>query len=142
MNAGVSLCAQTGRYKARLMIGKREIWLGRHDTPEEAHAAYVEAARTHWRVRARGMRLPLLLGSLAAALLALISACSSGPAVVHEFACPTEPPPEISDLPKRPGDLRALVPDRHVIEGLWEGIKTRQAEYRKAWDACPRPKEP
>lgn len=41
---GVSLHRQTGRYRATIRSGDRQIWLGYHDTPEEAHAAYVKAA--------------------------------------------------------------------------------------------------
>lgn len=44
---GVSLCATTGRWKARIKIDRREMWIGRFDTPEAAHAAYVAAKRVH-----------------------------------------------------------------------------------------------
>ena len=79
----------------------------------------------------------VLLVSLAIAV-ALTGCAGSPPPVVHEIRCPTEPPPEIPTLPPRPDppDLRALEPDRYRIEGTWEGIDTRQAEYRKTWDDC------
>jgi hypothetical protein len=37
----------SGRYRARLRVGKERINLGNFDTPEEAHAAYVAAKRKH-----------------------------------------------------------------------------------------------
>ncbi len=41
---GVSFDPGTGRWRARIGIGKQQIWLGRHDTEEAAHAAYRAAA--------------------------------------------------------------------------------------------------
>lgn len=41
---GVSFHQQTGRYRATIRSGNRQIWLGYHDTPEAAHAAYTKAA--------------------------------------------------------------------------------------------------
>ncbi len=41
---GVSLCTTTGRWKCRLMLNYREIWLGRFDTELEAQDAYAAAA--------------------------------------------------------------------------------------------------
>lgn len=37
-------CKQTGRWLSMLQDGKRRIWLGRFDTAEEAHRAWVKAA--------------------------------------------------------------------------------------------------
>ena len=36
------------RWVARVMIDGRKLHLGTHDTPEEAHVAYVEAAKKHF----------------------------------------------------------------------------------------------
>lgn len=44
---GVSRCRQTGRWAAELHANGRKIWLGRHDTLEQARAARDEAARLH-----------------------------------------------------------------------------------------------
>lgn len=41
---GVSLDRKTGRYRAYIKNHNRQIWLGYHDTPEAAHAAYMTAA--------------------------------------------------------------------------------------------------
>lgn len=43
---GTSFCKQTGRYSAQIHINRKKIHLGRFDTPELAHAAYVLAKRT------------------------------------------------------------------------------------------------
>ena len=40
---GVSLEAYTGRYKATITINKHQVRLGRFDTAEQAHAAYLAA---------------------------------------------------------------------------------------------------
>jgi len=37
-------CKQTGRWVSMLQDGSRRIWLGRFDTAEEAHAAWIKAA--------------------------------------------------------------------------------------------------
>jgi len=42
-----------GRYKASIRVNDRFIWLGRHDTAQEAHAAYAAAARKYFGVFAR-----------------------------------------------------------------------------------------
>lgn len=44
---GVTYDASTQRYMARLTVGGKTHHLGRHGTPEEAHAAYVKAKREH-----------------------------------------------------------------------------------------------
>jgi hypothetical protein len=43
-----------GKYVARLTVYKRRISLGYFDTAEEAHTAYVEAAKKHYGEFARG----------------------------------------------------------------------------------------
>lgn len=50
---GVSYDKQTGRWRARLRKNGKLIDLGRFDTPEEARAAYVTAARVHFGEFAR-----------------------------------------------------------------------------------------
>ena len=50
---GVVLCTYTGRYRARIRVGYRNVHLGRFDTPEEAHAAYVVAAKKYFGEFAR-----------------------------------------------------------------------------------------
>jgi len=51
-------CKQTGRWISMLQDGSRRIWLGRHDTAEEAHAAWIKAATelrgADWVQRATG----------------------------------------------------------------------------------------
>lgn len=42
---GVHHCKQTGRYMAWIKVNGTSHWLGRHDTPELAAAAYNEAAK-------------------------------------------------------------------------------------------------
>lgn len=42
---GVSVCPSTGRFRARLAVGRKTHWLGRHDVAELAHAAYLAAKR-------------------------------------------------------------------------------------------------
>jgi hypothetical protein len=43
---GVSLHKPTGKYRAYIKIGERQVWLGYHDTAEAAHAAYAAAAKS------------------------------------------------------------------------------------------------
>lgn len=42
---GVTWDKQTGRWRSRIMIERRQVNLGRFDTPEEAHAAYLAAKK-------------------------------------------------------------------------------------------------
>jgi len=42
---GVSLCSQTGRYRAFISINGKSVSVGRFDTPEKAYDAYVAAKR-------------------------------------------------------------------------------------------------
>ena len=42
---GVSLSSVSRPFRARLQVGNKAIWLGRHETVEAAHAAYVRAKR-------------------------------------------------------------------------------------------------
>lgn len=42
---GASLCKQSGRYIAQIRLGGRQTYIGRFDTAEEAHAAYVHVKR-------------------------------------------------------------------------------------------------
>lgn len=52
-------CKTTGRWQSMLQDGKRRIWLGRFDTPEEAHQAWIKAAielrGEEWMKRAMGL---------------------------------------------------------------------------------------
>lgn len=50
---GVSLHKKSGRWVAWITRGGRSVYLGLHDTPEQAHAAYVEAAKKHFGEFAR-----------------------------------------------------------------------------------------
>ena len=45
---GVCKCTTTGRYRAEIYVNGKNLHLGRFDTPELAHAAYVDAARIHF----------------------------------------------------------------------------------------------
>lgn len=45
---GVSLHKQTGKYKATINVNKQTIYLGLFLAPEEAYAAYCEAARKYF----------------------------------------------------------------------------------------------
>lgn len=45
---GVSLERRTGRWVAQISCDRRHIYLGSFDAPEEAHAAYVAAAKKHF----------------------------------------------------------------------------------------------
>lgn len=42
-----------GRWRARIMVNGKQICLGLHDTPEDAHAAYCLAAKAHFGEFAR-----------------------------------------------------------------------------------------
>jgi hypothetical protein len=42
---GVSFDKQTGRWSAKVSVGNRTVNLGRHDSPDAAHAAYLIAKR-------------------------------------------------------------------------------------------------
>lgn len=44
---GVSYCARTGRWLAKISIDNKTQNLGRFDTSEKAHAAYLQAKRRH-----------------------------------------------------------------------------------------------
>lgn len=44
---GASWRKDRGHWTARILVGKRYMYLGRFETAEEAHAAYVEAKRIH-----------------------------------------------------------------------------------------------
>ena len=50
---GVSFCLQTGRWKARLVLNGREMWLGRFADKESAIAAVVAAREEHFGEYAR-----------------------------------------------------------------------------------------
>ncbi|WP_342515434.1 AP2 domain-containing protein [Sutcliffiella sp. FSL R7-0096] len=39
---GVSFCKRTGKYVAQIKVDKKHVWLGRHDTAEQAHATYMK----------------------------------------------------------------------------------------------------
>ncbi len=44
---GVSKQTISNRYRARLQVGKKVVYIGTFDTPELAHAAYTEAAQKY-----------------------------------------------------------------------------------------------
>lgn len=50
---GASLEKRTGRWKSQICVRGKQIWLGYHDTPEQAHEAYANAAREHFGEYAR-----------------------------------------------------------------------------------------
>lgn len=50
---GVTFAKERNRYIAQLWVNGRSIYLGRHKTPESAHAAYLEGARKHFGEFAR-----------------------------------------------------------------------------------------
>lgn len=43
----LGVCRSQGRYAARIRVDGKELWLGRFDTPIEAHAAYIESKRKY-----------------------------------------------------------------------------------------------
>ena len=43
---GVFACKRSGRWIAKIMCDRKAIHIGRFDTPEDAHAAYVQAAQS------------------------------------------------------------------------------------------------
>jgi HNH endonuclease len=51
---GASLNRNGDRWRARIMVDGREIHLGTFDSPEEAHAVYIDAARKAFGEFARG----------------------------------------------------------------------------------------
>jgi len=51
---GVHIHQQTGRYRAQLAVRGKRVSLGLFDTAEQAHAAYLEAARAHFGAYANG----------------------------------------------------------------------------------------
>jgi AP2 domain/HNH endonuclease len=44
---GVSYCKRTGKWEARIMVDRKQVWLGRHNTKEDAALAYNLAAKIH-----------------------------------------------------------------------------------------------
>lgn len=50
---GVSVCAQTSKYRAVIQVKRKQIHLGRFKTPQMAHEAYMKAAREHFGEFAR-----------------------------------------------------------------------------------------
>lgn len=50
---GVSWWARTAKWKAQIQVQGKKHFLGYHDTPEAAHAAYVAAAKEHFGEFAR-----------------------------------------------------------------------------------------
>ncbi len=50
---GVAFEADRGKWKAHICVNRKKINLGRFDTPEEAHAAYIQAAEKHFGEFAR-----------------------------------------------------------------------------------------
>ena len=51
---GVSFHAGTGRWQARIGVNRKRLFLGRFDTPEAAHEAYVQAAQRYFGEFSRG----------------------------------------------------------------------------------------
>jgi hypothetical protein len=52
---GVTLCKDTGKYRARAGIGGKKVMLGRFATPEDASRAYEEFTRKQFRDFYRGV---------------------------------------------------------------------------------------
>lgn len=50
---GANFDSRRNKWKSRIMVGYKEIWLGSYDTEMEAHAAYVRAARKYFKEFAR-----------------------------------------------------------------------------------------
>jgi hypothetical protein len=50
---GASFHKRAGRWMATICVNRKQHYLGLHDTPEAAHAAYCEAARKHFGEFAR-----------------------------------------------------------------------------------------
>lgn len=50
---GVSFNKEKRKYKAHITVSRRQHHIGYFDTPEDAHAAYVECARNHFGEFAR-----------------------------------------------------------------------------------------
>ena len=44
---GVAFCKSTRRYRVQILVERKKIHVGRYDTPEAAHAAYLAAKRTY-----------------------------------------------------------------------------------------------
>jgi hypothetical protein len=44
---GVSLHRRSGKFRAVITVARRQLWIGQFDSPEQAHAAYLEAKRKH-----------------------------------------------------------------------------------------------
>jgi hypothetical protein len=56
---GVVVCRYTGRFVAQIFQDGKSIHLGTHDSPEDAHAAYIKASRElGWEVMRSVVRLP------------------------------------------------------------------------------------
>lgn len=50
---GISYDKQLGKWRSQILANGKRIWLGVYDTPEEAHAAYCEAAKQYFGEFAR-----------------------------------------------------------------------------------------
>jgi hypothetical protein len=47
---GYSICKKTGKYKPRIIVGGKKIYLGSFDTPEEATQAYLDAKKIYHKI--------------------------------------------------------------------------------------------